>query len=192
MAAYIIQGACVDCGTCVESCPTEGVYYSESFDQYNISADRCIECGSCVDECPTGAIQLAGYESRDSLISGSDIMNSAENWQGTPYREMDCSNFVHRVYNDLGLDYPYRNTEKFKYLSQFQQISPEDVRTGDVMVIRGSNEGHMGIYNSNPPEAGRYIYGSTVSGGVRYGFPSWFKPKGNDGWKYYRYKQGGE
>lgn len=52
--AYIINDACVKCGTCVDNCPVEAI--SEGDGKYVIDADSCIECGACADGCPMGAI----------------------------------------------------------------------------------------------------------------------------------------
>ena len=52
--AYIINDACVKCGTCVDNCPVEAI--SEGDDIFVIDADICVDCGSCADNCPTEAI----------------------------------------------------------------------------------------------------------------------------------------
>ncbi|MTI95073.1 MAG: 4Fe-4S dicluster domain-containing protein [Firmicutes bacterium] len=55
--AYKITDACIQCGACVDTCPTEAI--SEGDDKYIIDADTCIDCGACVDSCPTEAIEEA-------------------------------------------------------------------------------------------------------------------------------------
>ena len=52
--AYIINDACVKCGTCVDNCPVEAI--SEGDDKFVIDADVCVSCGTCVDNCPVEAI----------------------------------------------------------------------------------------------------------------------------------------
>lgn len=53
--AYVITNACISCGACTESCPTDAI--SEGDTQYNIDANTCIDCGACTDTCPVGAIK---------------------------------------------------------------------------------------------------------------------------------------
>lgn len=56
--AYVITDACISCGACTESCPTDAI--SEGDTQYNIDANTCIDCGACTDTCPVGAIKAGG------------------------------------------------------------------------------------------------------------------------------------
>lgn len=51
---YVISDECVNCGACVDECPTEAI--SEGADKYVIAADTCVDCGACVDACPNNAI----------------------------------------------------------------------------------------------------------------------------------------
>ena len=52
--AHRITDACVNCGTCAESCPVEAI--SQGATQYEINADACVDCGACAANCPTEAI----------------------------------------------------------------------------------------------------------------------------------------
>ena len=51
--AYVINDACINCGACVEECPTEAITAGDS--AYVIDADKCIDCGACAGACPGGA-----------------------------------------------------------------------------------------------------------------------------------------
>lgn len=53
--AYTITDACISCGVCAETCPTDAI--SEGDSQYNIDADACVDCGACASDCPTEAIE---------------------------------------------------------------------------------------------------------------------------------------
>ena len=47
--AYKITDACLNCGACIDECPTAG----DAF--HVIDADKCIDCGACAGACPVGA-----------------------------------------------------------------------------------------------------------------------------------------
>ena len=49
------EDTCIQCGQCVETCPTEAVSLSET-----VTTDRwqCIICFACIKNCPTGARQM--------------------------------------------------------------------------------------------------------------------------------------
>ena len=53
--AYFITDACVQCGTCADTCPLSII--SKVDGKYVIDADACVECGSCAAACPTEAIE---------------------------------------------------------------------------------------------------------------------------------------
>ena len=114
------------------------------------------------------------------------VIKTGESWIGVPYlyggnsREgIDCSHFVHRAYAEAGFNYEYRNTGSFPTSPNFVQTT--DVRTADVALFSG----HMGIYNSTPPKAGKTILSATTGNGVCYGAPGWF----NGTPVFYRYKK---
>jgi NAD-dependent dihydropyrimidine dehydrogenase PreA subunit len=196
-----ITGACIQCDACRNECPTQAINISYD-EMYRIDDNICVDCGECVEACPVDAIvgigsnKYAGY----GTVSGGDIMGSALQFEGTPYPsdmynpqpgEIDCSHLVHQVYQNVGLDYTYQATATFAQDSNFFEISANDAQLGDVMLIRGSSNGHMGIYDPDPPKGGYYIYSATSSKGVRYGRPSWFEGNTNAEWRYFRYNQGG-
>ncbi|MDD2484970.1 MAG: 4Fe-4S binding protein [bacterium] len=53
--AYKISDECVQCGTCVDTCPV-GAIKEENENFLFIDQNGCTKCGTCVNECPIGAI----------------------------------------------------------------------------------------------------------------------------------------
>jgi len=51
--AHVISNACIECGDCVDPCPTQCIYEDSP---YVIEAQDCIDCGVCIGYCPVGAI----------------------------------------------------------------------------------------------------------------------------------------
>jgi ferredoxin len=51
--AYKITNECIECGICVDECPTEAI--SEGDETYIIDKDKCTDCGACTDTCPNEA-----------------------------------------------------------------------------------------------------------------------------------------
>lgn len=198
--AYI-NDDCTQCGTCEDACPLDAII-TDSDDKYSIDADICTDCGECVDVCPVSAINgpSGSGSGNNDTVSEENIMDSALQFEGTPYPsdmynpqpgEIDCSHLVHKVSQNAGLNYTYQTTATFAQDNHFIEISANEAQLGDVMLIRGSSSGHMGIYDPNPPYDGYYIYSATSSKGVRYGMPSWFENNTNGEWRYFRYNQGG-
>jgi NAD-dependent dihydropyrimidine dehydrogenase PreA subunit len=56
VAVVAKPGACIACGTCVETCPRDAVTLDETA---VIDPDACTGCGMCVDDCSYGALALA-------------------------------------------------------------------------------------------------------------------------------------
>ena len=52
--AYKITDACINCGACLEECPTSAISAGDG--QHVIDAGACIDCGACAGACPTDAI----------------------------------------------------------------------------------------------------------------------------------------
>ena len=48
-----ISDACIACGACIETCPSEAICEGE---KYSIKAEACTDCGACVSNCPVEAI----------------------------------------------------------------------------------------------------------------------------------------
>lgn len=53
--AYVIDDACISCGSCEGECPTGAISSGDT--QYVIDAATCIDCGACESVCPTQAIK---------------------------------------------------------------------------------------------------------------------------------------
>jgi len=57
--AYVITTKCERCGSCVEVCPSDAIFFVEDdadWPTYYIYPENCIECASCEVECPSEAI----------------------------------------------------------------------------------------------------------------------------------------
>lgn len=52
--AHVITEECINCGACVDECPTEAI--SEGEERHIIDPELCTDCGACVEACPTEAI----------------------------------------------------------------------------------------------------------------------------------------
>ncbi|MZP28186.1 4Fe-4S dicluster domain-containing protein [Heliobacterium undosum] len=52
MAYFIDPDRCIECGACMNDCPTDCITAGSP---YTIEPSRCIECGACFDICPTDA-----------------------------------------------------------------------------------------------------------------------------------------
>jgi len=52
----ISKNSCVNCGTCVESCPTQALLPGEPTPKY--VQKKCIRCYCCAEFCPHGAIKI--------------------------------------------------------------------------------------------------------------------------------------
>lgn len=55
MAVNVDTDACIACGACADTCPTDALTVT---DVAVCDADACIDCGSCVAVCPTDALSL--------------------------------------------------------------------------------------------------------------------------------------
>ena len=49
---------CIDCGACVDVCPTEAIAMNDDETCAVVDASLCTGCGSCVDVCPVSAIEM--------------------------------------------------------------------------------------------------------------------------------------
>lgn len=52
--AYKIGDDCLNCGTCVDECPSGSII--EEDEEYVIQTETCTECGTCKEVCPAEAI----------------------------------------------------------------------------------------------------------------------------------------
>ena len=55
---YIITETCVDLkdGSCIDVCPVDCIYTTESDNMMYINPDECIDCAACEPVCPVAAI----------------------------------------------------------------------------------------------------------------------------------------
>ncbi len=59
-------------------------------------------------------------------------------------RETDCSHFVHEVYRRAGLPYAFRTTGELSNAREFDLLSENEAKPGDLMLFRG----HVGIVDN--------------------------------------------
>lgn len=66
MAAFITE-ECINCGACIDECPTGAIvddeHHPEDAGIHFVKADKCTECDGdnptkCMDACPSEAIKL--------------------------------------------------------------------------------------------------------------------------------------
>jgi cell wall-associated NlpC family hydrolase len=82
----------------------------------------------------------------------------SETWHYNQLTRMDCSHFVHAVYEAVGLDYPYATSRKLYHgIQPFRRVARPD--SGDLVVWRG----HVGIVAD--PVRHRFL--SSLRKGVR-------------------------
>ena len=87
--------------------------------------------------------------------SPTKILDAARALVGTAYSSLDCSNFVHQVYDKAGLKYTYCATKSFpagtgKSSMFLELLDNTEILAGDVVLFPG----HMGIWD---PEGCRVI-----------------------------------
>ncbi|MCJ8270137.1 MAG: C40 family peptidase, partial [Psychrosphaera sp.] len=109
-------------------------------------------------------------------VTGQQIIAAGVGWLDVPYSPtggstkagVDCSHYVHNIFNEVGLNYSFSSTGTFANNSAFYQVAIP--KTGDVVLF----DGHIGIYNATPPINGWVILSATTTKGVRYGPVTWF------------------
>ncbi len=62
-----------------------------------------------------------------------------------PASSMDCSSFVHHVFNKAGMPYSFRPTQTLKNAPEFDLLPEEMGKPGDLSLFRG----HVGIINED-------------------------------------------
>ena len=81
------------------------------------------------------------------------ILTKARSFKGTPHNELDCSAFVHAVFNAAGLSFPYKSTSAFEDLvgpnGYFELVPGNNPQPGDVILFpkQESIPGHLGIWD---------------------------------------------
>jgi RHS repeat-associated protein len=121
----------------------------------------------------------------------ADIVKAARKWKGVRYemggnsrRGIDCSHFVHRVYTEVGLGYPYTTTKRWPP-DGFVEVT--DPQPGDIIYWEPSDDygghGHVGIVTD--PSNHRMIDAGTKNGVSE---RDWRKVRRGQKPKFYRHK----
>lgn len=120
------------------------------------------------------------------------IIKVAKSYIGTPHSILDCSHFVNKVYNEVGLSYDYVTTKGLDaYKSKFTKVPTPMV--GDIILFGSSpsTAGHMGIVVD--PQKKQFIgsQGNDKSGQVAVttydGLHAWGNSKYDDHYNYVGY-----
>jgi ferredoxin--NADP+ reductase len=86
--AYVITSKCEQCGSCVEVCPSDAIYFVEDdaeWPTYYIYPENCIECAACEAECPSEAIF---YEDDVPEEDAGDVAKNADFFESGPGKDL--------------------------------------------------------------------------------------------------------
>lgn len=73
--AVLIESQCVNCGTCISTCPVDAINSAENHPEFN--NEKCIGCGLCVTHCPENAIKMELREDLPRIPADNDAL-----WSG--------------------------------------------------------------------------------------------------------------
>lgn len=85
---YVITAKCERCGSCVEVCPSDAIFFVEddpAWPTYYVYPEECIDCGSCEAECEQEAIF---YEDDVPEELAADIQKSIDFFEIGPGQEV--------------------------------------------------------------------------------------------------------
>ena len=94
------------------------------------------------------------FDDSDYFDFGGFLDGQLDKWLGHPYlfdgdgydgRGIDCSNWVHRIYSEQGLNYSYEWTGEMRVSGTWAPITRAPM-AGDIVLYEG---GHVGIYYGN-------------------------------------------
>lgn len=67
----IDHNACLDCGQCVEVCPTRALSLKEGHLEWSVK--KCIGCGLCIGKCPSEALRMVKKAPSEIHVPPADI-----------------------------------------------------------------------------------------------------------------------
>lgn len=113
------------------------------------------------------------------------IIRNAYGWKGVPHvdggdsrKGIDCSHFVHRIYVEAGINYPYTTTKGNWKVAGFVEVTTP--LKGDLILWKG----HVGIVND---PLGKTFIGSQTTKGVS--IASYNSGYWGSGYKFLRYSK---
>ena len=86
--AYVITGKCERCGSCVDVCPSDAIFFVEDdpeWPTYYIYPENCIDCGSCELECEQEAIF---HEDDVPDECAGDVQKNADFFESGPGKDL--------------------------------------------------------------------------------------------------------
>lgn len=133
-----------------------------------------------VAERKTPAPQENQTEIKESPKSHSDIEKKATKYIGSRYKYggttakgFDCSGYVWRVYQDIGLEFSRASSQE--YFKRGEKINRKSARKGDLVFFRDKGRiNHVGIYLGG----NRFIHSSSSRGVIESSLEnSYWKPR---------------
>ncbi|MCH6468525.1 C40 family peptidase [Sinomonas terrae] len=114
----------------------------------------------------TGAVPASGNLAASGGVTGDEIAADAQKYVGVPYlwggtdpsKGLDCSGFVQRVYQDLGISLPRVVHDQMQAGTPVASLA--DAKPGDLLVSFGGE--HVAIYLGNGKAIDAPVPGQTI------------------------------
>lgn len=65
--AFVDQGYCVSCGSCLKVCPVHAIEIIDGITA-QVDFEKCIGCGKCAKECPASVIEIKEVEYEKEVV----------------------------------------------------------------------------------------------------------------------------
>jgi len=119
-------------------------------------------------------------DTRTNTTESASLYTASHRYVGTPYKYggtttsgFDCSGYVWRVYQDIGLD--FSRSSAANYFENGERVQPRNAREGDLVFFKTSGSiSHVGIYLAD----NIFIHSSSSRGVIESSLEnSYWKPK---------------